>query len=247
LCAADIRAGRETSKTRPPHEPLSEIDIMSTNIPRGRIPSLEWLEANIAGWSTNQAAIGLTSAQVTDLAVDIANTRSSFSKVEMLRADAKAETPLFYDKSDALSKKAGALVTVIKGFAEASDDPAAVYAAANLTPRNPPSPLPVPQQPTNGTAVLGGTGAVIVNFDARGEGGGTVWQVWRQLDSETAYSFLGNADAKTKSYADNTVPAGTSSAQYTIQGVRGSVKGPVSFAITVQFGGVTGAQDAAAA
>jgi hypothetical protein len=219
---------------------------MGTNLPSGDRQTLEFLEAHIAQWNTNQAAIGITSAAITDLSTDVANTRQAFTAVESVRADSKIKTQDFYTKADGIHKKGADIISTIKAFASSSGNAANVYLLAGLTPKDPPQPAPAPEQPTNGSAELGGNGAVIINFDARGATG-TVWQIWRQLGTETEYTFIGNADSATKSYVDNTVPAGESNAQYTVQGVRGSVTGPVSFAILVQFGGVSGAQDANAA
>jgi len=42
--------------------------------------------------------------------------------------------------------------------------------------------------------------------------------------------------ARTKSFIDATVPAGTPSANYQVQGVRGSLTGAASFPLLVQFG-----------
>lgn len=219
---------------------------MGTNLPAGRVQSLEFLENHIVQWNTNQGALGITSAAIIDLSLDVANTRGAFSSVELVRTDSLAKTQNFYSKADVTHKKGSDIISTIKSFAASSGDSANVYLLAGLTPKDPPQPAPAPEQPTNGSAELGGNGAVIINFEARGPTG-TVWQVWRQLGTETEYSFIGNADSKNKAYADNTVPAGQSSAQYTIQGVRGSVTGPVSFAILVQFGGVSGAEDVSAA
>ena len=141
---------------------------MSTNIPRGRTELLAWLEGIVGNWNTNFAVIGLTSAQVIDLAQNITSTRTAFTTVQSIRTQSIAKTQDFYTLADELRVEASGLVTTIKGFAETSDDAAAVYLAANITPKDPPSPVPAPEQPTNGVARLGGNGAVIINFDARG-------------------------------------------------------------------------------
>ena len=96
-----------------------------------------------------------------------------------------------------------------------------------------------PQQASILNAVLGGDGSVTINFQGNGPIG-TVWQVSRKLPSETGFSFIGNADASTKSFTDATVPAGIVSADYQVQGIRGSVTGPVSFGFNVKFGGADG-------
>jgi hypothetical protein len=219
---------------------------MARNVPQGRVESLQWLEGVYPIWSANAAAIGLTSAQTVDLAQDVVNTRSSFTSVTDIRAESKATTQTFYSQSDALSKKAGALLTLIKGFAEASTDPAAVYALAQITGKAPLSPVAPPEQAAITNAVLGGTGSVTINFIGNGPIG-TVWQVSRKLSTETTFTFLGNADARTKSFVDTTIPAGTPSADYQVQGVRGSLTGLASFPLNVLFGTAAPAQQAAAA
>ena len=163
-----------------------------------------------------------------------------------MRQDALNATQTFYTKIAAMRDAASPMIANIKNFADNASDPLAIYTAAEVLPASPKSPVPPPATPVINSAAINGDGSVTIGFDATGATG-TVWQVWRQLGTETEYSFIGNADSATKSYTDNTVPAGQSSAQYTIQGVRGSVTGPVGFAIVVKFGGVTGAQDAAAA
>ena len=40
----------------------------------------------------------------------------------------------------------------------------------------------------------------------------------------------------TKSFTDTTVTAGVATAMYQIRGIRGSLTGPASFPLTVQFG-----------
>ena len=76
---------------------------------------------------------------------------------------------------------------------------------------------------------------------------GTVWEGTRKLPGETAFSKLGNADVLTKSFTDNTVTGGVSSAEYRVQGIRGSDAGPVSFLLGVQFGSTDGAAETEAA
>ena len=208
---------------------------MAQNVPHGRIPSLQWLEGIIGTWNTNFAGIGLTSAQVVDLAQDIINTRGSFTSVEQVRAESKSKTQDFYANSDALSAKAGAFVTIIKGFADASGDPAAVYTLADLTAKDPPSPMPAPDQPAVVRTALNGDGSVTVSFIGNGPVG-TAWQVSRKLAGETGFTFIGNADSSTKSYRDNTIPAGADSATYIVTGTRGSLTGLPSVPVVVQFG-----------
>ena len=219
---------------------------MGLNLPNDRRQSLVWLEGRIDGWNTNFASIGLTSAQVTDLAGDIISTRTSFTSVQAARTEAKAETQSWYTNADELHTKAAELITLIKSFAANSRSSAAVYLAADMTPRNPPSPAPPPEQPGNLKATLNGDGTVTISWDGRGPTG-TVYNVSRRLPAETSFAFIGQGDGRDKSFTDATVPTGSASALYIVQAVRGSDVSTPSSAFNVLFSsGDAGAASAAA-
>jgi hypothetical protein len=218
---------------------------VGTNLPSSNAPALTWLEARIASWLAAPGAIGLTSAQVTSLATDINNARASFTSVQTLRADAKDGTVAFDTKATTMRKNASLLIADVKAFANAAPIPNDVYVAASISPKDPPSPVPAPEQPTIDGAVLGGDGSVTINFSGRGATG-TVWEVSRKLAGETSFSHVGHADSLDKSFTDNTVPGTVSSATYRMQGLRGTQSGPFSFSFNVQFGTADGAAAAAA-
>ncbi len=219
---------------------------MGTNIPAGRRQKLEWIEGLIAQWSTNQAAIGLTSASVIDLAGDIANTRAAFTTVETVRADSKAKTTNFYIKADAMHVKASDMVQTIKAFAENSNTPGTVYSLAGITPADPRSPVAPPAQPIISGITLNSDGSVTVAWDGTGPTG-TNYLIRRKNAGETAYTLVGQAGPSDKAFTDATIPALTSSASFTVQAVRGDDESLLSPAVTVQFGiGVAGAAAAAA-
>ena len=219
---------------------------MSTNMPEGRKQSLEWLEEIIAQWTTNDINIGLTSAQVTDLNSDITGARTDWTSVETIRNDSKVTTQDWYTNADEMRAKAATYITTIKGFAETSNDPAAVYLLAGLTAKAAPKPVAPPATPSIANAVLNGDGSLTINFIGTGPMG-TVWEVSRKLAGETSFTIIGSADASTKSYTDNTVPTGADSATYIVKGKRGSISGLPSFPLTAQFGGTEGVALSAAA
>ncbi len=219
---------------------------MGTNLPSSNKDSLVWLEGIIATWNANYAAIGLTSAQTINLSLNVANTRAAFTTVSDIRTESKAKTLDANAKAKALHAEASAMISTIKGFARASNDPAAVYLASGISPADPPSPVAPPGTPVIDNAVLIANGAVKINFSGTGPVG-TVWQVNRKLTGETEYAFIGTADPTTKSYIDNTIPVGTDSAMYTVTGQRGAEIGLPSLTATVQFGSVQGVGDGAAA
>ncbi len=213
--------------------------VMADNMPQGRQESLVWLESVNALWVNNAVAIGLTSAQTLSFATTLINARADFTSVETIRTESKTTTQDWYTASNGIRDEASGMIAAIKGFADNSDTPTAILALAGLTPTAPRQPAAPPQQASILNAVLGGNGAVTINFVGNGPIG-TVWQVSRKLATETAYTFIGNADASSKSFTDATVPAGTATADYQVQGIRGSVSGLVSFGFNVKFGGADG-------
>ena len=219
---------------------------MGTNIPSGRQAILTWAESLIGQWGTNQAAIGLTSAQVIELGTNIANARQAFTSVEAIRANSKTETQDFYTKADAVHTNASKAVTAIKSFAKNSTDPEAIFLLAGITGQNPPSPVAAPEQPSNLKATLQNNGAIEVSWSGRGPVG-TIYEVYRKLALETSYSFLSNIDASEKKYNDAGVPAGTISATYQVRAIRADQFSPYSTAFVIQFGTSDGAAASAAA
>lgn len=208
---------------------------MGTNLPANDNAALVWCEAHIAQWAASPGTIGLTSAQTIDISQRVANTRTSFTSVETVRADAKAQTQEFHTDAKDMRGVASNLISIIKEFARQSTDPALVYTAAGLTAADPRSPVAPPDQPTAINATLDGTGNVTLGWTGTGPTG-TVWIVSRKLSTETSFSQIGQGDATTKSFTDTNVPTAIATAAYVIHGQRGSVTGLVSGALTVFFG-----------
>ena len=219
---------------------------MAENMPSYDIAALVWLEARIGGWVADPTAIGLTSGTANDLLGDIVTARGSFTSVQAIRGDAKLATGTFRTNAKAMRDNASLAIAEIKSFANNAPIPQTVYDAANVSPQSPRTPAAPPTQPATLTAVLNGDGSVTINFEGTGPVG-TVWQVTRKLPLETAFTFIGNADVADKSFTDVNIPTGSASATYQVQGVRGSIVGPVSFPFTVPFGTAdAGAQSVAA-
>ena len=208
---------------------------MGTNMPSNDNAALVWLEGHIDQWVVSAATIGLTDGQTSDLAAKITDTRTAFTSVEQIRSDSKAQTVAYHSKAVGMRDTASDMIADIKSFANTASDPNAVYTTAGITPADPPSPAPPPEQPVALTASLGGDGSVTISFAGRGAVG-TVWEISRKLAGETSFKHLGHADVATKSFTDTTVTAGVATAMYQIRGIRGSLTGPASFPLTVQFG-----------
>ncbi len=208
---------------------------MGINLPAGNRESLEWLEGRIATWNANSATIGLTSAQVLDIAGDIANARGAFTSVQDIRAESKSKTLDWTDKATALHTKASQLIATIKGFAASSGNASAVYVAADLSPKDPPSPAPAPATPSSLKANLNANGSIDLAWVGSGPTG-TLYEVYRKLDGETTFDLLGNVDAQTKEYNDATLPVGATFATYMIRAVRAEKSSANSTQFNIQFG-----------
>ncbi len=216
---------------------MRKVGLMGTNIPGTRRTILAWAEGLIGKWGTNQAAIGLTSAQVIELSADIARARAAFTNAERIRAESKAATQSFYADADAVHTKASKAVTAIKSFARNSTDPAAVYLLAGITGQNPPSPAPAPEQPSNLEAHLQNDGSVTLTWDGKGPGG-TIYEVYRRRSGEAAFTFLVNVGSRHKVFNDNTIPAGTTFISYQVRAMHGDKFSAFSAQTNLQIGPV---------
>ena len=219
---------------------------MGENMPGYNPDALTWLESRIATWQADPAGIGLTSALVATLATDITGTRTDFTSVQTVRGDSKNATEAFKVSGDGMRANASLLISTIKAFADASANPQLVYDAANVSPKDPPSPAPAPSQPTNIKRVVEPDGAVTLRWEASAPTG-AIYNVTRKLAAETGFTFVGQGDGSDKSFTDSTVAPGTTTATYLIQGVRGDKTGLLSNPIVVFFGTVGGDVVAAAA
>ena len=215
---------------------------MGANMPAYNPDALTWLEGRIATWQADPAGIGLTSALVTTLATDVTNSRNAFTSVQTVRGESKNATEAFKVSGDGMRANASLLIATIKAFADASSDPQLVYDAANVSPQDPRSPAPPPEQPANLEAVLQNNGTIELSWSGRGPTG-TLYEVYRRLPTETTFDLLGNVGALAKSYNDAALPAGTTFATYQVRAVRGDQVSPFSTQFSIQFGSIDAAAE----
>lgn len=208
---------------------------MARNLPGNDQDAMVWLESRMTGWNNDYAAIGLTSAQVIDLTQKVVNTRSAFTSVEGARINSKSKTQNFHALAKDMRGDAGILIGAIKNFAVQSQSPQTVYDTAGVLPADPRSPAGPPEQPTNVNRSILSDGSVRLTWHGRGPEG-TTYFITRRLNGTGSYSFLGQAPSVDKSFVDNTLPQGTITASYMIQGVRSGNTGLQSVPIVVQFG-----------
>lgn len=207
---------------------------MGTNMPSGNQAALAWLEGHITQWGANQAAIGLASAAVIDLATNLANERSAWTTIEGVRADSKTKTQSFNLNMKAVRTQASDMIATIKAYAAASGNATTVYDLAGLTQADPRQPATPPETPLITSSVLDGLGNVTIEWTGRGPTG-TVYNVSRLLPGGTSFVFLGQGDGRNKTFKDTSVPSGTPTAEYSVTAVRGSDTSAPSPTTTVRF------------
>jgi len=104
-----------------------------------------------------------------------------------------------------------------------------------VTPKAAASPVPPPATPVVTDVLLNSDGSVTIVWEGTGPTG-TSYLVRRKNSGETAYVILGQTGPSNKRFADTTIPAGVTSASYTVQAVRGDDASGLSPATVVQFG-----------
>ena len=155
-------------------------------------------------------------------------------------------TQTYKDRAKTMRGNASPVIANIKNFADNAPIPQVIYDLANVSPRDPAAPAPPPSMPINIKRVVQPDGAVTLRWEATGPVG-TIYNVTRKLFGETGFSFVGQGDGSDKSFTDATIPPGTTSATYLIQGVRGPATGPLSNPIVVYFGSADSEGDASQA
>lgn len=208
---------------------------MST-LPRSRAEQINFFEQHVSIWASDPAALGLTSAQVTDLNGLTTAARASFVTVEAARQSAKATTTGYYGATDAMREAGGEAINTIRAFAEASDDPAAVYEAAQIPPRAAPSPAPAPDAPTNIATTVYTTGEVELKWKVKQPrpGAEIFTVIHRRLNNTGAYIEF--ASTGEKMFVDSNIPPGTQSVSYMLRTRRGDQVSVPSDAVTQHLG-----------
>lgn len=205
---------------------------MGSNLPATRPAAINWVTERLALWNDNAAAIGLTTAQVAALTAAAQQASVSQTTAYTRRSDAKSATRTYHDDADAMRSMAAAMIATIKAYAESTGDDT-VYALANISPKDPPSPVPAPEAPASLSAALGTSGEIILSWKATNPTG-TYYVVRRKLGGLGTWENLG--DTGGKEFIDDTIPQGTASVLYQVFAKRGTQKSPGSTQINVSFG-----------
>lgn len=198
---------------------------------------LSWCQLHEEIFTDHAAAIGLTPAQALAFKTATDKAADAASKQESYRSKALSATSDANDAFATLRTAAGATVRLIRTFAENAPNPQSVYSTAEIPPPAAPSPVPPPARPTDLRVQLD---AAIGNLTLRWKAsnpqnaGGTSYVVRRRLPGESDWTII--AITGSKKFIDTTLLAGPDMVQYTVQGQRSELSGPVSEVFTVNFG-----------
>ena len=218
-------------------------------IPEKKVEQLQFCESHWPVWNTNAAAVGLTVAQATVLKNLTIAARAAYDAAQTAKQAYRAAVTNQDQALAAAVGNAADLIRVIKGFAELTANPDAVYAVAQIPPPATPTPATAPGKPNKVGVILNPDGSITLAWEAvnAAAGSGAYFTVARKLPGQSAFVYLGGAsgtssEVRRMSFTDTTIPtsAAGAGAQYIIQGFRGAKAGEASDAVTVQFGVDTG-------
>lgn len=177
---------------------------------------LAFFEQHLPVWIAKPTEIGISAAQVANLATLVVAARDAYEATVDARQASKTATTTQNFALDAMSEFGGDLIKTIRAYAETTNN-TDVYDIAQIPPPAAPTPAGPPEQPTNLTASLLTPFGLGLNWKGS-VAQGAYFGIWRKINGESSFSFIGTT--KNKSFDDTTVPAGTNSVLYYITAYR---------------------------
>lgn len=209
---------------------------MAAVLPPSREQMIQWFNQRIASWAAAPTTIGLSAAQLTELASKLNSAGAEQSAAFDARINSRNQTLNYHNAADDLRTFGADLIKTIKAFAEATDDPS-VYTAASVPPPSPPTPLGPPDVPTALTATPDPYGYVVLAWKGA-RVGGTQFILERQmvaLDGTLgAWTYAGTSAGN--DYTDITIPPGFRAANYRVYAQRSGGQSKASQIATLWFG-----------
>lgn len=198
---------------------------------------LTWAEQRAQTWQAQPSSIGLSPSQSTLMVNAVLLARAKFADRAKAATAAQIATNEQNDAVRDARRVTSDLIRAIRGFAANSENPNDVLNRAELPLPQPAAPLPPPGKPnTVNVGITPTTGAITLSWKVTNPAGasGTSYIVRRRVGNTGEFAFVGVTG--TKKFTDSTFTAGPDSVQYTIQGQRSDVAGPVSDIVTINFG-----------
>lgn len=213
-------------------------------LPDKKAELLQWTTDHLEAWTT-PTSIGLTAGQITALTAVYDQAVKDVNAASLAREASRAATTTQNGSVADLRSQLAAIIRSIKTFADASNNPPAVYGLAQIPLPSPPQPLPAPGVASEVLVTLNPGGSITLSWSGEfsAASDGAVYTIARKLPGATTYTLVGVAPGSTTqsrrmTFTDPTVPtsAAAQGVSYIITGQRGQQIGASSTAITVQFG-----------
>jgi hypothetical protein len=209
---------------------------MSTILPQGAVARLEFFETREAAWGADPAAIGTSAAAVADVAAKTAAARAALEAQALAHLQALAATQAFHDAVAAMTEAGAVVIKQVKTYA-AGEGGEAVYPLAMLPAPARPSKLPPPGMPSDFRVTLRAGGSLLLTWRCKNPAGssGTMYQVARRVGQAEVGVFESVGVVGTKSFLDETLPAGAARVTYQVTAVRSTAAGAAA-RFEVNFG-----------
>jgi hypothetical protein len=202
---------------------------------------LAWCQAHAPIFEAQASNIGLEESQATAFAGATSDAAAKSLTQDQKRDEYRLSVSASNDSYSDLRRITGEVVRRIKNYAEQQDKPIEVYQLAQIVPPAPPSPAPPPGKPDQFSVQIDpSSGALTLRWKCSNPVGtsGTSYIVRRRLQGESQFSFVGVTGSKV--FMDDTFSAGPDRVEYTVQGARSGLNGPLSNILTVNFGAAGG-------
>ncbi len=205
---------------------------MAAVLPSSREELIAYFMARIANWGAAASEIGLTAAQVAELASLLNTAQTAHSAAIASRIASKDATLNYHIATDALRAFGSDMVKAIKVEAEITNNPN-VYVEASITPPAPPTPAGPPDQPTNlGVTINPVTGGLRITWKGS-VSQSAYFSIYRRTAGTSTFTLLDSTD--NKFYEDGTIPENTTSVEYYVQARREDFRVD-STSLIVRFG-----------
>jgi hypothetical protein len=208
---------------------------MST-VPKSYPAAIDWTTDHLTNWPADPTEIGLDAARILELTQRKDLAAAALAHARQLDDLKKAAFAEYHTKAKSMRDYASQSVGIIRGFAEGSANPAAIYALALIPAPADPAPAPAPGVPYKFETRLIQGGALEVTFECDNEGTNAVSYEVRRRDGSgqsAPFSFIMNAGER--KFVDDTIPNGTGQVTYRIVGFRTINRGDPAYFV-VAFG-----------
>lgn len=196
-------------------------------VPGRTAEMIEFFEQRAPGWAAAPEVFGLPPQLAASLVAAVADARAKYEAAQQARTHARSATLLQNRAVSELDALGGQLVSIVRAFAIAMDDPS-IFSEAQLPAPRAPRPIH-PDAPRNITFRLDPVGALEVRWKSAARSPaesplrGVVYEVWRSLTTDAGDLPLERiGTASSKRFGDITIPAEARRATYVIAAVKGT-------------------------